>query len=372
VRLINPYKDIDWTKQHKANLHTHTLQTTIDGVIYGSDGDLTQQQVIDSYHNKNYKILAITDHDNYYNLNTLSKVTTHPWELFNRSPNELGILAVEGKELSKGNHRNSLFCDLGTFPDGSLAADIYGSINEIRNRDGLCIINHPGEYSETEEYYFDLFTTFRNTLIGFEVLNKGNIYPNDRNMWDKINALTIPAGKVVYGYSNDDMHRASQLFRNYQFILSPSIEEEEVKTAMRNGATYFCYEPGGSGNALAPRIMNIVVDEVNENISITTDGETIKWVTEETVEVGSGDTFNYSNLNKSFVRAVISNDHGITYTQPFAFTNAPEEPDEPDESETMKPVNIIGTKMWHYGTWIDVEVRGFVKDKWRRVEANRY
>ncbi len=310
--LTHPYKNTDWGKQWKANLHTHTKYTVINGTKYGSDGVFTQAEVIDAYHDNDYDILAITDHS------TNSPNPTYPWTVFSRDPETLGMLAIQAQELSYGHHRNSLFCDLGNFTD-----DVAGSIAEIKSRGGLCIINHPGRYAESDEYYINLFLGDKKTTIGLEVHNQGNKYPNDRQVWDRINAVTIPQRKIVYGYANDDMHEQKDQFKTYNFILAPELTESAVRTAMENGQTYFCYEigdsNGGSGEAKAPRISNIVVDETAKTVTVTADSGTISWVTEGTIEVGTGTTFDYTDFDKSFFRAVITNEFGITYTQPFAF-----------------------------------------------------
>lgn len=306
--ILNPYSGVDWSKQQKANLHTHTKLTTIDSVVYGSDGALTAAEVIDTYYGKGYKILAITDHDN----SEYSQVTTWPWTVFGRNPETLGMLAIQGKELSRGNHILSLFNSLGV----SETDDEALSLRRIKDNNGIAIIAHPGRYDESVNWYVLLLTGIAG-VCGLEVYNQGDKYNTDRQLWDLVNAITIPAGKIVWGFSNDDMHNAAHKFRNYQFVLS-DLAESAVKMALLNGHTYFCYEPSGTGEAETPRISNIVVDSGAKTISITADSGTISWITEGTTEVGTGSTFDYSSIETSFVRAEITNDFGVTCTQPFA------------------------------------------------------
>lgn len=307
--LINPYNGVNWANQWKANLHTHTSLETINDIAYGSDGSYTQQQVIDLYYNAGYKILSLTDHDD-----RGSVVTTYPWSVFGRDPSTLGMLAIEGRELSYGHHVNSWFNNLGEWND-----DTDSAIAKICSNGGIAQINHPGRYGLHPMWYVDLYLKYSKTLIAIEVHNQGDRYPNDRTLWDIINASTIPFGKVVYGTSNDDMHGSEQLFRNYQHIVSEDLSRINVFNALKRGASYFSYESGGSGEAKAPRITNIVVDEITKTITITADSGTVKWISEGTVQVGTGITFEYSSLETSFVRAEITNAYGITYTQPFAF-----------------------------------------------------
>lgn len=88
--VLNPYETIDFDTTGRAltNLHTHTVY---------SDGDGLPHDVVDLYHDLDYDILAITDHDE----------VTYPWafsevnENWNdRDPDELGMLDVLGNELT--------------------------------------------------------------------------------------------------------------------------------------------------------------------------------------------------------------------------------------------------------------------------------
>src|SRR5690625_4281373 len=113
MRLINPYSGVDWTKQQKANLHAHTSTTTIGGTLYGShDGTLSVSDLVNLYQGNGYDVFAITDHDW---IGHDSQVTTYPLSVFGIDESSLDMLVIEGKELSNGHHRNSLFNDLGNF-----------------------------------------------------------------------------------------------------------------------------------------------------------------------------------------------------------------------------------------------------------------
>ena len=339
----NPYQEIDWTtiNQFKGNFHTHTTQSND-----ASDG-FTTAYVVDRYHAAGYKILSLTDHD--YN--------PYPWELFPqymstvpaRNPAELGMLAVPGNELSKDNtnswsertggqfnHHNDFF----TGRQGQEFASLQESYAYTYALGGMQIINHPGQYwsinntySETQKdgpgWHATNFKTYP-SLIGLEVYNQGNRRPNDRILWDQILERTMPA-RPVFGYSCDDAHNDDQLFRNYNFMLMEELSTEELKDAMRNGETYFCYEPKGSGEAKAPRITNIAVDEDKKTITIEANG-LVYWIygTDKTSSaassarstvVGIGNTFCYEGYQGSYVRAFITNVYGETCTQPFSFVD---------------------------------------------------
>ncbi len=337
----NPYAGIDWVtvNQYKSNLHTHTTQSN-DAI-----DEFSTANVVDKYHAAGYKILALTDHD--YN--------PYPWQLFPqymsgipaRDPEELGMLAIPGNELSKDNtnswsertggefnHHNDFF----TGRQGQEFALLQESYAYTYALGGMQIINHPGQYwsidntySETQKngpgWHATNFKTYP-SLVGLEVYNQGDRRANDRVLWDQILQRTMPH-RNVYGYSGDDTHNNEQLFRNYNMMLMTDLTTEDLKDAMRTGASYFCYEPKGSGEAKAPRITSIEVDEQTQTITIEANG-LVHWIyaTDKTSSAASsarstvvviGNTFCYKGYQGSYVRAYITNVYGETCTQPISF-----------------------------------------------------
>ncbi len=123
VLVSNPYEDVDWASvpQTKANLHAHTTE---------SDGTNSPARVIDMYKGADYGVLALTDHDKY----------TWPWTQFGRDPDELGMVAIPGNELSKKHHMLSLFSD---YKANSYTLD--EALEGIRRRNGLAAMCHPGQ-----------------------------------------------------------------------------------------------------------------------------------------------------------------------------------------------------------------------------------
>ena len=127
VLTLNPYSNVNWTTdgQFKANLHTHTTN---------SDGYYAPTNVIDRYHSGGYDALAITDHDR----------VTWPWMAYGRDPQQLGMLAIAGNELSKNHHASSLF---STYQPVSYLLD--NALDEIANRGGLATMCHPSHHWPT-------------------------------------------------------------------------------------------------------------------------------------------------------------------------------------------------------------------------------
>ncbi len=290
----NPYADVNWSTygQYKGNYHTHTTN---------SDGRDSPSVVISEYYNKGYDILSITDHN----------FTTWPW------PNNPGMLAIKGNEYSSSHHMNAYV----NFTTAS--SDLENGIPHVQSQDGILQINHPGRYNNPSlwSWYIPWFRDY-SASITLEVFNQGDRYPNDRQLWDNINENLFPAtGKLVWGTSNDDKHKDSHLFHNFQFMQMPELTVAAWIDCMKKGAFYFCSEPGGSGDANVPRISNISVDNNDKTITITASSyNSIEWIGPGTTVVATGNIFDYSNYkDKPFVRAVLDNSKGYSYTQPFGF-----------------------------------------------------
>jgi hypothetical protein len=295
--ISNPYSSIDWTtiNQYKANLHTHTTE---------SDGLFSVADTIDYYYNNDYKILAITDHSKY----------TFPWTDFGRNPSTLGMLAIAGNEVSGIDHLLSLLNDYSGWGSGGTET----TLDTIESKEGLAVLAHPGRYDRSDEYYANLFNTYFNTvLIGHEAYNQGNRYTGDQSRWDRINSLLTP-NKIAFGFSNDDMHVSNHLYRNFQFMLMDELTLSKFKTSMQNGAFYFCYEPGGSGDGKVPRITKVELLSGNTIIQITaTDYTSITWTGELGIVLGTGTSIDISETDHKFVRATLQGSYGFSHTQPF-------------------------------------------------------
>src|SRR6056297_2363078 len=150
--IQNPYEQVDWEnhQQYKANLHTHTTR---------SDGRFSPHTVVDNYYRMGYKILALTDHNE----------VTYPWTDFsnmkpsdrslerfengvlgqealtyeNRNPETMGMVSVQGNEVSAPHHINSFFTDYEQRTDQEEIA-----LEAIESFDGVAVINHPGRYTD--------------------------------------------------------------------------------------------------------------------------------------------------------------------------------------------------------------------------------
>ena len=187
ARLTNPYESVDWsTYSHfRADFHVHTIQ---------SDGCHHLNQVVRAFREAGFSILSITDHDavspNQCVLGEPSPFpdprpanfpadTTWPWNAYGApSPTELGILGIEGAELTCTYHINSFFNDYGFAPcssDHRPTPDDW--LLEVTRRDGLAVLNHPGGSAKADglEWITALYGNPANDrLVGMELAGGDN------------------------------------------------------------------------------------------------------------------------------------------------------------------------------------------------------
>lgn len=321
--LVNPYEGIDWgtINQYKANLHTHSLE---------SDGALTPGQAIDEYANRNYDILALTDH----------RKRTYPWEDWGRDPVALGMLDIPGCEFSNHNHICGFFIDYTTNPHSEVE-----SLTEIAAQGGLAHLNHPGNYwnpnsegqvpDETIQKYIAWFSDFPpNVLMGMEVINKTNLHPEDEKLWDALLGVMMPE-RPVWGFANDDMHgpwlgpvRLVEV--SWETFLAGSLDATAIRNAMLNGSFFFStcatqLDPGFWDVNQVPKITEILHDEESGTISISAVSggaplpeSNYTWISMgEVVQIGR--VLDYKNTDGlgNYVRAEVEGTGGTTFTNPF-------------------------------------------------------
>jgi len=329
--IQNPYAGVDWNNDHryKANFHTHTTH---------SDGRMNPQTVVDKYHELGYKILAITDHNE----------VTYPWTSFaemeasegsykrlekdqleekeigyeNRDPKQLGMLAIQGNELSKHHHMGSFFNDHnGTETEEE-------SLKAVAAKNGFTMLFHPGRYTGREpgkyntDWYISLLKRY-NHLIGIEIYNQGDRYsnprPTPRELYDAILSQMMPE-RPVWAYSNDDMHHGAKLGRNWNVLLLPELTEAWVRNGMREGRSFYVYSPLGHNGIELPQINEIIVKNRKGLIEMDVTGhDSIRWISEgEIIHLGEKLLFKEIPNIGNYVRAeIFGAGNSIVGTQPF-------------------------------------------------------
>jgi hypothetical protein len=338
-QIENPYHTVDWSKhgQYKANLHTHTMV---------SDGWMNPQTVVEKYREKGYRILAVTDHNSVtYPWNEFSKfeasnktkkriadkvlkpqeeeyILPRDLEFKNIDPSEVGMIAVQGNELSSHHHMGSYF------------TDHYGTTTEVESleataaKDGIVIMNHPGRYKGSNpehynlEWYLNLFEKYDH-LVGLEAFNCGKRFPYDRLLWDSLLMVMSPV-RPVWGLSNDDMHSLRDFGRNWNVFLLPELDIQNIRQAFENGTFYFVYAPEGQEGPQSPVIESIKVNPRRGKIEIkASNQDSIIWISNGE-KIGRGNQFLLKELQpgSNYVRAELYGaEYSIACTQPFFIKN---------------------------------------------------
>lgn len=378
--ITNPYETVDWEawKQYKAQLHSHTLY---------SDGTVDVKDVVEEYYAQGYDILAVTDHG----------VVNKGW---NRVPEVLDLIGynqyinnfkpmsneryreitVEGAgrdgrpmldvplgiEMNalviRKNHVNGFFCGYG---QGILGEEEnYETV--IAGTDaagGITFINHPGDFlaankenGRASDYnqvkiFIDPLLKY-DSCVGIEIFNLRDTTDRaDRILWDTILQYTIPEGKNVWGFSNDDSHALDDIGVTQEMILMPELTNEALRTAMENGTFFACskyarYEMGEEfvGTGDYAEIHSLNVDDDNDVITVlATNYDEIEWIANgKVIETGATiDLKEHSDKIGCYVRFQIKNEGGIVCSQPFVCDDGDMTDDAGKVPEKHVPNNII-------------------------------
>lgn len=352
--IDSPYASVDWDTygQYKADFHAHSNE---------SDGSPQPYETIEEHYKKGYDILALTDHNvcnttwnrkddptgkdrEYLTDQRLSEIT------YGTDRDNRGMVAImNSDEQSVSDHLNTFFTPF----NNEHGATLESNIAKTQELGGICHINHPGRYTggkntsgtageeasnnpETIKKYTDLFMKY-DAVVGMEIINKldGDSY-SDRILWDNILKETMPKGRFVWGFSNDDTHSTAATGHSYNMMLLPSNNPENVRESMENGTFYasakVAKREGYTITDLSvindyqpPIITNIQVD--NDEDKITIDGEyynQVEWIADGKV-IATGNTIDLNDHEgeiNSYVRAQLKGDEGISFTQPFGVTTA--------------------------------------------------
>ncbi|HRT82046.1 MAG TPA: hypothetical protein P5127_02695, partial [Oscillospiraceae bacterium] len=381
--IINPYENVDWGNwgQYKANLHTHSTV---------SDGRETFATMVETHYELGYDILAMTDHGTidkgWTNLNTNPGIT-FVMNIKRGTPDIQGLTTARYEQISTGadrggrglvrvpfgiehnaasfnnTHVNSFFCFWG---DGYLGGTSYYDhiLKGVEGAGGICVINHPGEYTGAKEFtpeeaynptnlkfnyiirkFTHLFTDYQ-SCIGMEVVNKDDSRTrNDRKLWDTLLANVIPTGRNIFAFANSDAHSISACDTNWEVMVMPVNNPQNIRACMEKGAFFAASHniknpkevarlEAETGLSIAdengywfadrslpePKVTEIRVDNRADTISITAENhKTIHWIANgEVIQVGGFlDLNEHSDKIGSYVRAEIWGERAILYSQPF-------------------------------------------------------
>lgn len=336
IEVINPYKNVNWNsfRQYKANLHTHTTY---------SDGSKPPHERIDEYYANGYSILALTDHAE----NNAWGPLNYPWTSLNainpawenRNPEALGMVAVQGLEISAGIHLGSHFNDF----TGEGSGDEEYVLSQIQARKGLAQFYHPGMHTLNNpnnlvSWYADKYKKF-DCLVGMEVYNGRDFFPTDRRLWDNVLMQTLPE-KVIWAFGNDDNHVSSvfiDFLLSWNMFVLDELSLAKVKNAYANGVFFAC----NKNSPLAPAPPTIYsISLTNDVLTVSAGGyDRITWIADGKI-VGSGESIDLSALKKThkYIRGkLVKTDRlyqGRTLIQPFQF--------QPRQSNATRLVTLNG------------------------------
>ena len=355
--ITNPYETVDWDTwgQYKAMLHAHTLY---------SDGEMDITDVVEEYYARDYDILAITDHGvvnkgwntkpemlpligyNQY-IRLLTPMTEYRYSQITTGADRdgRGMLDVsQGIEMNgvvmRKNHVNGFFCGYGQGMWGK-EEDYEGPVAGTEAAGGISFINHPGDFyaahhdkaraydTEYLKIWADIFLKYE-SCVGIEVYNeRDTVARYDRIIWDNLLQYTIPRGRNIWAFANDDSHFLSTIGVNAEIMLMPENTEANLRTAMEDGTFFACStiskeemgeEFRGTGDYAV--VKRIDIDEANDVIAVTiesTTDYTVEWIADGEI-IATGDSINlrdYSDEIGSYVRFQIKNEGGIVLSQAF-------------------------------------------------------
>ena len=376
----SPYEGIDWSiiNQYKASLHVHTSNSDAGAAN-------TLSSVLEYLYAHGYDIVAITDHiqsnqapPQGLNSGHWPNNVTHDWWTTANGITYARYLQMEAGDGRDGNGmlmipetgeqsaqtpdealQHGGWRHVGTYfanYNAAVGEDVDDILQEVENQGGLSIINHAARYSVNYQRYTNSFDSAYDpdeinqhvnwfldysTCVGMEIINRPDMDSVvDRVLWDNILKQTIPLGRNVWGFSNDDSHsNGSQAYNgvntgnspigvSYNMFLMPTLDLADFRTAMESGNFYAVakaarYELGWTfgytdrrWDVPAPYITDIAAD--GSSLTIIADNYTkIEWISEGKV-IATGSTIDLSSLDVGcYVRANIIGPGGIAFTQPI-------------------------------------------------------
>lgn len=282
--ITDPYANIDWNAvtAYKTALHTHTN---------ASDGDPTLKESLQRHLETGYDIVGTTDHGtvNYSWAEACPNKLIHgALSLVGKSEGELEYLGYEGSfangvaytygknadgddllttsdgktllrlpfgiennAVSVNAHVNSWFTD---YCDNTIT-QYEDAVRAINKRGGICVINHPGEYTKaryelhTEDaynesnlsyrYYIDKYSSLienNEGCIGIDMNSKGdNRTRFDRKLWDILLTRFSAKGDNVFAIASSDAHQLDVIDTGFSLLLMNEKTSAAAEAALRNG-----------------------------------------------------------------------------------------------------------------------------------------
>ena len=211
VRLDSPILKVgSGAKWLKGNLHVHTTR---------SDGKSEPQDVVRAYAKLGHDFLMLSDHDVFAELKGLDPC---------------GMVLLPGNEICGGS---SHLLDVGARRRVAPAYDRQVIINDVNRTSGFAVLCHPNWTENFNHYRYEQLLELAD-YAGIEIFN-GVVWdmPGSHLSVDKWDRL-LAAGKVVWGYANDDAHRLEQTGRGCNVVRVKSRTPRAILDALRKGCFY--------------------------------------------------------------------------------------------------------------------------------------
>ncbi|MCL2755263.1 MAG: hypothetical protein FWD35_06085 [Oscillospiraceae bacterium] len=270
--ITNPYADVNWTtfRQYKAALHTHSTHSNESGMTAAVNGlDVMSER----HYSLGFHVVAVTDHSRTTvspdvvpaNISADAIRTPLSTARMNAMAQGAGRGGAEGMIfIPNSNERSHTLPAITTdnhhvgayFVDSTRSGSMSAFLSDFDTRNGYAVLNHPSRYvgaawSDTTNKttvrtifnresvwrpYADLYLN-HSSLKGLEIVNEFDYdSQGTRILWDNILRQTAPAGKLVWGFANDDAHHVPTIGYTYNLLLMPSLSLDYVRTSMDSGA----------------------------------------------------------------------------------------------------------------------------------------
>lgn len=303
--IIDPYADVDWdtVRQYKTALHTHTN---------ASDGDITLRESLETHVLQGFDLVATTDHgicnggwaspedSNYRFIHTMLRTlgrTEGDLDYLGESGTFAGGVpytltegvngddylhvtlpdgtekdvmripyGIENNAVSINAHVNSWFVD---YHDNTIT-DYTDALRGVTRADGICVINHPGEYTKAKadltsaeaydlhnrayRYYVNRFYGLLQrypACIGIDMNSKGDSRTRyDRKLWDILLQRSTPESRNVFAICSSDAHQANKINTGYTRLLLQEQTSVAARKALESGAFFACSYCNGNREEL--------------------------------------------------------------------------------------------------------------------------
>ncbi|MBQ8227932.1 MAG: hypothetical protein IJZ88_02860 [Clostridia bacterium] len=274
--IVSPYADVEWgvTNEYKGNLHTHSTY---------SDANESLVDTILEHYEQGFDFVAMTDHgvtgvawnkkpymrllysyqpllgykrdcftdDEFVALQNGS----FPLKATGEARGRGMVCVTGGNELNaltaSKSHVNGIFLP-SNFGNTNLGFEngYRYAVNQIDEQGGLSFINHPGDWLDTNEdmnnvydedklnYFTDIFMDY-DTCLGMEVFNEKNGTTGyDRILWDNLLMKTLPYGRNIIGFSNNDTHERRTVDSSFSVFLMEENNMDTIKATMQSGSFF--------------------------------------------------------------------------------------------------------------------------------------